>query len=192
MPSLFRCPTQRPENIGYLPWIFRTARASPGRSCSSHQAGISKRAIDTLKPVVIDARERNELAPDTYDIATAEGIEALCSIPLVNRGRGLGLLSIFRTTETPFSPEDVDFLSRASGQIAIAVENALAYREISELKDKLAQEKVYLEEEIRSEMGFEQIIGNSVALKHVCNWLKRPLQAIRPFCCSVRLERGKN
>ena len=130
-------------------------------------SGTSKRAMDTLKPVVIDARVRNELTPDAYDIATAEGIEALCSIPLVNRGRGLGLLSIFRTTATPFSPEDVDFLNRASGQIAIAVENALAYREISELKDKLAQEKVYLEEEFRSEMGFQQIIGNSPALKHV-------------------------
>jgi len=129
-------------------------------------SGISKKAMDTLKPVVIDARERNELAPDAYQIVTAEGIEALCSIPLVNRGRGLGLLSISRTTRTPFSPEDVDFLNRASGQIAIAVENALAYREISELKDKLAQEKVYLEEEFRSEMGFEQIIGNSAALKH--------------------------
>jgi formate hydrogenlyase transcriptional activator len=130
-------------------------------------SGASKKAIDTLKPVVIDARVRNELAPDAYDIATAEGIEAMCSIPLVNRGRGLGLLSIFRTTVTPFSPDDVDFLNRASGQIAIAVENALAFREISELKDKLAQEKVYLEEEFRSEMGFEQIIGNSPALKHV-------------------------
>jgi formate hydrogenlyase transcriptional activator len=128
--------------------------------------GISKRAMDTLKPVVIDAREQNELAPDTY-ITAAEGIKARCVIPLVNRGRGLGLLAIFRTTETPFSPEDVDFLSRASGQIAIAVENALAYQEISELKDKLAQEKVYLEEELRSEMGFEQIIGNGSALKHV-------------------------
>jgi len=51
-------------------------------------------------------------------------------------------------------PEDVDFLSRASGQIAIAIENALAYREISELKDKLAQEKLYLEEEFRSRDGF--------------------------------------
>jgi formate hydrogenlyase transcriptional activator len=54
----------------------------------------------------------------------------------------LGTLSISRTTETPFVPEDVDFLSRASGQIAIAIENALAYREISKLKDKLAQEKL--------------------------------------------------
>jgi formate hydrogenlyase transcriptional activator len=111
-----------------------------------------KRAIDTLKPVVFDARERNELAPEPYDVAAAEGLKAVCNIPLVNRGRALGILSILRTTETPFTQEDVDFLSRASGQIAIAIENALTYREISELKDKLAQEKLYLEEEFRSEM----------------------------------------
>jgi formate hydrogenlyase transcriptional activator len=127
----------------------------------------ARRAMDTLKPVVFDPRERDEHAPEPYDVAAAEGLKAVCSIPLVDRGRAVGILSILRTTETPFTPEDVDFLSRASGQIAIAIENALAYREISELKDKLAQEKVYLEEEFRSEMGFEQIIGNSSGLKHV-------------------------
>src|SRR6266478_5877459 len=127
----------------------------------------SKKALDTLKPVVVDMRERNELTSEASDILAAEGIKTFCNIPLVNRGRALGILSILRATETPFSPEDVDFLSPASGQIAIAIENALAYHEISELKDKLAQEKLYLEEEFRSEMGFEQIIGNSTALKHV-------------------------
>jgi len=126
-----------------------------------------KEAMDTLKPVVLDMREREKLAPETYDVAAAEDLKVVCNIPLVNRGRALGILSILRTTETPFSPEDVDFLSRASGQIAIAIENALAYREISELKDKLAQEKLYLEEEFRSEMGFEQIIGSSTTLKHI-------------------------
>jgi formate hydrogenlyase transcriptional activator len=126
-----------------------------------------KKALHTLKPVVVDMREGNELTSDTSDIVAAEGIKAFCSIPLANRGRALGILSILRTTETPFSPGDVDFLSRASGQIAIAIENALAYHEISQLKDKLAQEKLYLEEEIRSEMNFENIIGNSPPLKHV-------------------------
>src|SRR5580700_485645 len=125
----------------------------------------AKKAIDTLKPVVIGTGEQHELSPEGY--AAAEGIKAVCFIPLVNRDRVVGILSILRATEVPFMPEDVDFLSRASGQIAIAIENALAYREISELKDKLAQEKFYLEEEFRSEMGFEQIIGNSAALKHV-------------------------
>jgi formate hydrogenlyase transcriptional activator len=126
-----------------------------------------KKALDTLKPVVVDMRERNELTSEAADILAAEGIKTFCNIPLANRGRALGILSILRTTETPFSPGDVDFLSRASGQIAIAIENALAYQEISQLKDKLAQEKLYLEEEIRSEMNFENIIGNSPALKHV-------------------------
>jgi formate hydrogenlyase transcriptional activator len=96
----------------------------------------------------------------------AEGIKAFCNIPLVNHGRALGILSILRTTETTFSAEEVDFLNRASGQIAIAIENALAYRQISVLKDKLAQEKLYLEEEIRSDFNFENIVGNSPALKH--------------------------
>jgi formate hydrogenlyase transcriptional activator len=120
-----------------------------------------KKALDTLRPVVSDTCE------EASDIVVAEGLKAYCNIPLVNRGRALGILSILRTTDTQFSPGDIDFLSRASGQIAIAIENALAYHEISQLKDKLAQEKLYLEEEIRSEMNFENIIGNSPALKHV-------------------------
>jgi formate hydrogenlyase transcriptional activator len=127
----------------------------------------AKRAMDTLKPTVLDTQEPGNFAYGTNDIAAAEGIKALCLIPLVNRGRVLGILATSRTTETPFTPEDVDFLSRASGQIAIAIENALAYKEISELKEKLAQEKLYLEEEIRTDSGFERIIGKSAALKRV-------------------------
>src|SRR5216684_7435261 len=128
----------------------------------------SRKAADTMKPVVgyapeLDERESSEVR----DIAAAEGMKAFCLIPLVTRGRVLGILSILRTTETQFTPEDVDLLTQASGQIAIAVENALAYRQISELKDKLALEKLYLEEEIRIEMNFESIVGNSPALKCV-------------------------
>jgi formate hydrogenlyase transcriptional activator len=126
-----------------------------------------RKALDTLKPVIINTWERNDLTSEAYDLVAAEGIKTSCNIPLVNRDRALGILSILRTTEMPFTREDIHFLSRASGQIAIAIANALAYREISELKDKLAQEKLYLEEEIRSEMNFENIVGNSPALNHV-------------------------
>ena len=62
-------------------------------------------------------------------------------------------------------PEDIDLLAQAANQIAIAVENALAYREIAELKNKLAEEKLYLEEEIRTEHNFEEVVGESAALK---------------------------
>jgi formate hydrogenlyase transcriptional activator len=125
----------------------------------------AQKAMDTLKPVVIDTRDPEEFVSATTEIALAEGIKARCLIPLVNRGRVLGILGTSRTTETSFASEDVDFLSRASGQIAIAIENALAYQEISKLKDKLAQEKLYLEDEIRADSGFERIIGKSAALK---------------------------
>ncbi len=83
-----------------------------------------------------------------------EGIESVCTLPLIRRNRTLGVLALGSRVENSFSPEDVDFLVRVAGQVAIAVDNALAYREIAELKDKLAQEKLYLEEEIRTAADF--------------------------------------
>jgi formate hydrogenlyase transcriptional activator len=130
-------------------------------------AGAAKRALETLKPAVVHKADPSELQPEIYDAVVAEGLKSSCLIPLVNRARALGILTIARTTDAPFTPYDVEFLTQAAGQIAIAIENALAYHEISELKDKLAQEKLYLEEEIRSEMNFENIVGNSPTLKHV-------------------------
>jgi formate hydrogenlyase transcriptional activator len=130
-------------------------------------SGAGKRVLETLKPSVVDVSDPAEIPPEMYDKWVAEGVKSACLIPLVNRGRVPGGLTIVRKTETSFTPDDLEFLAQVSGQIAIAVENALAYHEISELKDKLAQEKLYLEDEIRSEMNFEQIVGNSPALKHV-------------------------
>ncbi|HET9401124.1 MAG TPA: sigma 54-interacting transcriptional regulator, partial [Candidatus Acidoferrales bacterium] len=63
-----------------------------------------------------------------------------------------------------FSEQDLDLLNQVAGQVAIAVENALAFREIAELKNRLAEEKLYLEDEIRTEMNFEEIVGESAPL----------------------------
>jgi formate hydrogenlyase transcriptional activator len=129
--------------------------------------GAGKRALETLKPVIIERISPGDLPPEICEKVISEGLKSSCVIPLVSKDRALGYLSLARTTEATFAPEDVEFLAEAAGQIAIAIENAMAYQEISELKDKLAQEKLYLEEEIRSEMNFENIIGNSPALKQV-------------------------
>jgi formate hydrogenlyase transcriptional activator len=124
------------------------------------------RAWESSKPVTLAANDKKELGTEIHELVVAEGLNAHCLIPLVSRDRPVGVLILARKSEG-FTHENVDFLSEASGQIAIAIENALAYQEISQLKDKLAQEKLYLEEEIRSEMNFENIIGTSPALKHV-------------------------
>jgi formate hydrogenlyase transcriptional activator len=130
-------------------------------------AGVVKRALEKLEPGVRSIANREDFPPDYYELLLAEGVKNQCVIPLVNQGRVVGVLAIARTTDNLFTPEDVDFLKDASGQIAIAIENSLAYREVSELKEKLAQEKLYLESEIRDGMEFGQIVGNSPALKRV-------------------------
>jgi formate hydrogenlyase transcriptional activator len=130
-------------------------------------AGASKRVLETLKPAVVNKADPSEVPAEIYNEVVAEGLKSTCLIPLINHGRALGILTIARTTEAAFTSRDVEFLTQAAGQIAIAIENALAYHEISQLKDKLAQEKLYLEEEIRGEMNFENIVGSSPTLKHV-------------------------
>jgi formate hydrogenlyase transcriptional activator len=76
-------------------------------------------------------------------------------------------LGLGRQRENAFTPEDVEFLTQVASQVAIAVENALAYGQIAALKDQLAQEKLYLEDEIRTERHFEEIVGQSAALRRV-------------------------
>src|ERR1700741_1313740 len=99
------------------------------------------------------------------DTAQAE-VGTVCILPLVSRGRVLGTFGAVKYQDNAFA-EDLEFLTQIANQVAIAVENALAFAEIRELKDKLAQEKLYLEDEIRSEMNFAQMVGNSASLRKV-------------------------
>jgi formate hydrogenlyase transcriptional activator len=130
--------------------------------------GAGRAAIETLKPTIAYTSNPDDFSPEeqAHNVLLSEQ-KTVCNIPLVNRGRALGLLRIGRTAERPFDADEVGFLTQVAGQIAIALENALAYEEITRLRDRLAEEKLYLEEEFRSEMGFERIIGSSPALKHV-------------------------
>ncbi len=97
----------------------------------------------------------------------AERFSTGCMLPLSGRNRIVGTLGLARAEHNPYSEDELDFLTRVSSQIALAVENLLAYREINELKDKLAQEKLYLQEELRANLQFDQIVGHSPALQHV-------------------------
>jgi formate hydrogenlyase transcriptional activator len=141
-----------------------------------------KRALEELAPAVRSTDDRGEFPPDYYDLLIAEGVKRQCVIPLVNRGRAIGALAIARTSNAPFMPHEIQFLGEASGQIAIAIENSLAYHEINDLKEKLAQEKLYLEEEIRGE-NFDQIIGTGPALRQVL----RLVETVAPSDSTVLL-----
>jgi formate hydrogenlyase transcriptional activator len=79
----------------------------------------------------------------------------------------LGILGVSSLRENAFNEEAAELLGQLAKQVAIAVENALAFRKIDELKKKLEDEKLYLEEEIRTGNNFEEIIGSSPGLKRV-------------------------
>jgi formate hydrogenlyase transcriptional activator len=111
----------------------------------------------------------NRRAEDLVDevAAAAEGTKALCHLPLPGRDRVLGVLSLGRRDDQPFSQDEFEFLGQVAKQVGIAVENALAYGQIAELRDQLAEEKLYLEDEIRTELNFDEIVGHSDALRRV-------------------------
>ncbi len=121
------------------------------------------------KPMVVNRLDPAEMPPEMYRKATGEGLNSFCDIPLISRDRLLGVLAVARREENAFGDDEVAFLTQVANQVAIGVENALAYSEIADLKDRLAQEKLYLEDELRGEMDFEGIVGQSSALRHVLN-----------------------
>jgi formate hydrogenlyase transcriptional activator len=124
-------------------------------------------AFQSGKPTILNRLDPAEIPAEMYAKAAVEGVNSLCHMPLVSRGRVLGVLAVAQRAENAFDADEVSFLSQVAKQVAIAVENALAYGEIAELKDRLAQEKLYLEDEIRGGMDFEGIVGQSSALRHV-------------------------
>jgi formate hydrogenlyase transcriptional activator len=122
-------------------------------------------AFRTGEPIVGMVRDLCNMISDSPPIA--EGMKTGCVLPLVSRGRTHGVLLLGRRDEKSFSRENIEFLMQVAGQVAIAVENALAYKKIAELKEKLTHEKLYLEDEIRTELNFEEIVGKSAALRRV-------------------------
>jgi formate hydrogenlyase transcriptional activator len=141
------------------------------------------RTLQTGEPFVLNRLDPETTAPEMYAKASGEGIKSLCDIGLVSRNRVLGVMALARRQENTFDDDEVVFLTQVAHQVAIAMENALAYGEIAELKDRLAQEKLYLEDEIRGEMDFEGIVGQSSALRNVL----RLVETVAPSDSTVLL-----
>jgi len=124
-------------------------------------------AFRTMKPLAIQSPFAGWLSYPVVQIAVHEGLKSFCFLPLIRRNRAIGTLNLGRLRDDAFSQADISFLTQVANQIALAVENALAYSEIRDLKEQLSKEKLYLEDEIRTEMNFAQIIGSSTSLRRI-------------------------
>lgn len=122
-------------------------------------------AFTTRRPVLIKKLDHLEFPADIVKKGAAAGLKSGCAVPLISHGKVLGTLSVVSLQECAFTENNMELFGQISAQVAIAVENGLAYREIATLKEKLNKEKLYLEDEIRSD--FEEIIGESAPIKQV-------------------------
>jgi len=130
---------------------------------------------DTLAGYVFRTREgrlfsleeASAISRTTGEIMEREGLRSLCVMPLISRGNVLGTLNSGSRQPDFFKADDLQYFSQVAGQVAIALDNALSYNRIAELNARLEEEKVYLEDEIRTDNRFEEIVGQSRALRAI-------------------------
>jgi formate hydrogenlyase transcriptional activator len=140
-------------------------------------------AYQTGKPGRFGSAPKS-LAPVALKVNAEEGFESGCFLPIMRRNRILGVLHLLDRRKDAFSEEDVEFLRQVASQVAIALENALEFSELSESKERLAEEGLYLRDEIRTEHHFEDILGNSTGLRQVL----RQVETVAPNETTVLIQ----
>ena len=124
--------------------------------------------LRTQQPyVVADVVAEGDRWPRFVEIVQPFGIQSACHLLLSTARRKVGILVFASKQLAVYEETDLCFLQLVANQVAVAVENALAFREIEALKNKLSEEKAYLEEEVRSEHNFAEIVGESASLRQV-------------------------
>jgi formate hydrogenlyase transcriptional activator len=123
------------------------------------------RALTSRQPLFVTLQEIEQF--DLTPRIRAEGLKSGCFLPLISRGRPLGTLVVASLQAETFPQKDADLLQHVANQIAIAVENSLAYGSVVERAKKLSEEKLYLQDEIRTEYNFDEIIGETTGLKRL-------------------------
>jgi formate hydrogenlyase transcriptional activator len=138
-------------------------------------------AFRTMKPLALASPFAAWLDNPVVQSRITEGFKSLCFLPLISRNRAIGTLNLGRLRDGAFTEEDLFFLGQVASQIAIAVENTSAYREITQaraeleraleenqrLKDRLQDENLVLREQIDQAFMFEEVLGASPALRAV-------------------------
>ncbi len=137
--------------------------------------------LATGKPVVAYASDIARYPAPIFAKSVALGFRSICSVPLIAPNRTIGTLALCRMTDDTWSPDDVAFLVQVANQIAIAVENSLAYGELAEMKERLATEKLYLEDEIRLDHNIGNMVGQGLAFQSIL----RSVQIVAPTDSTV-------
>jgi formate hydrogenlyase transcriptional activator len=140
-------------------------------------------AYRTRRPLRFGSAPKS-LAPMALKVNAEEGFQSGCFLPILRGNRTLGVLHLLDRRRDAFSEQDVDFLRQVASQVGIALENALEFSELSESKDRLAEEGLYLRDEIRTEHHFEDILGDSTGLRQVL----RQVETVAPTETAILIQ----
>jgi len=160
------------------------ANASQGELLLDIDNSPAGQAFRTRRPVILPRIDRSPFPPESVRHLTGAGMQSGVWVPLIHRERTLGTLAVFSPIESAFGELETERLGQVAGQVAMAVNNALAYRQIAELRDRLHQEKQYLEEEINLENRFDEIVGESSGLRTVL----RQIETVAPTDATVLIQ----
>jgi formate hydrogenlyase transcriptional activator len=133
---------------------------------------VAAQVLDSQRPLLRNDLDQEQQYPNDRRLV-AEGIRADCIVPLIVGGRSIGTLNLGSMTRHQYAEVDMELLQGLGNQVALALENMRSYEEIAALKARLEKENVYLQEEIRTEHHFEEIVGNSPALLAVLQKLQQ-------------------
>lgn len=130
------------------------------------EGSLSYRVVATREPLVRNGVP-DGLSPESAALWNRTGMKSICLLPLISRERVIGVLNLASRAVGAFDTADTQLLMQVASQVALAIDNAEAFRQLAEVKERLIDEKRYLEEEIKTELNFEDIVGESAALKDV-------------------------
>ena len=142
------------------------------------------RIFSTGKPWSGNSERFDQVDAEVDPQWAVAGFRNSCVVPLAGRDRMLGILALGKHEDTAYTRDEIDFLLQVSSQVAVAVENALVYGELRKLKDNFSEERVYLQDETRSELTFEEIVGRSAALQRVL----RQVEVVAPTDSGVLIQ----
>jgi PAS domain S-box-containing protein len=144
----------------------------------------AEEAMRSRAPVIVPRFEGSRFAPASFRHFTQLGMKSGVSVALIHGGEAIGTIAVTSRIEGAFGPREAEMLVQVSRRVAPAVSNAEVFREIAELRDRLSQEKKYLEDEINLENHFDEIVGTSAGLKYVL----KQIETVAPTTATVLIQ----
>jgi formate hydrogenlyase transcriptional activator len=169
--------------------VVQFLRSDEGRACRSEirvpsDGSPDGEAFRSRAPLVLPWIDESRYAHNWVRHLTDVGMQSGCWVPVIHRGDSIGVLAVASRLSSAFSQREAEMLAKIADQMAVTVVNARAFRQLADSRNRLMEEKQYLQEEINLENHFEDIVGESTGLRQVL----KEIETVAPTDATVLIE----